>query len=320
MLELLKFSVKGFKGFKDEIVLDMTDKREENPKSKNLAIIIGKEGAGRTNLGEALFDISYNFNKNVVRPKNMYTYDDSSIIVEFRYEFHDPVLNTIYVYKYKVYDGETYDVKVDETINNHSISEDKKDKVIGEISDFALSMLFIKNCKERFPRTAGDLDDEIFLSYEFFSDFEEFLSSCIGLKINFAKIYSELYFEKDDVFLPFFGCANKRLIDLYILFSNVWYGHSLEDKKYSLIYVDDLPFINDVSYVSFPYILKFLRDRSRQLIVAPIDTRYFRPERDEDDLYVIADGQVKEIQEWTNKDLRFGHNFEVLYRGGAFDV
>ena len=84
--------------------------------------------------------------------------------------------------------------------------------------------------------------------------------------------------------------------------------------------VDDLPFINDVSYVSSPSILTFLRDRSRQLIVAPIDTRYFRPDRDKDDLYVIADGKVKEIQEWTNKDLRFGHNFEGLYRGGAFHM
>ena len=52
MLELLKFSVKGFKGFKDEITLDLTDKREQTTETKGLAIILGKEGAGRTSLAK----------------------------------------------------------------------------------------------------------------------------------------------------------------------------------------------------------------------------------------------------------------------------
>lgn len=317
MLELLKFSVKGFKGFKDEITFDLTDKREQTTESKGLAIILGKEGAGRTNLGEALFDIAYNFNKSIIRPKSMYSYANSSIAVEFCYELCDSVLSAIYRYRYKVYDGEIYDVMVEETTNKYPISEDKKDKVLKDISDFAQSMLFIKNCKERFPMRAEDLKDELLPSDEFLRDFEEFLVSCIGYEVDFVKINSELYFKENGVVLPFFKCANKRLVDLHLLVNSVGCGHFFEDEQYSLIYVDDLPFINDLTKT--PSILTFLENRTKQLIVAPIDTIYFKFDRPKEDLYIIANGQVKEIQEWTDKDLQFGHNFEGLYRGGAFD-
>ena len=317
MLELLKFSVKGFKGFKDEITFDLTDKREQTTESKGLAIILGKEGAGRTNLGEALFDIAYNFNRSIIRPKSMYAYANSSIAVEFCYKIYDSVLSAIYQYRYKVYDGEIYDVMLEETTNKYPISEDKRDKVLKDISDFAQSMLFIKNCKERFPMRAEDLKDELLPSDEFLRDFEEFLVSCIGYEVDFVKINSELYFKENGVVLPFFKCANKRLVDLYLLVNMVGCGHFFEDEQYSLIYVDDLPFVNDIT--KHQAILTFLENRTKQLIVAPIDTIYFKFDRPKEDLYIIANGQVKEIQEWTDRDLKYGHNFEGLYRGGAFD-
>jgi hypothetical protein len=178
-------------------------------------------------------------------------------------------------------------------------------------------MLFIKNCKERFPMRAEDLKGELLPSDDFLRDFEEFLVSSFGYEVDFVKINSELYFKKNGVVLPFFKCANKRLIDLYLLVNSVGCDCYFEDEKYSLIYVDDLPFINDLTKT--PSILTFLEDRAQQVIVAPIDTIYFRNNRPKDDLYVIANGQVKEIQEWTDRDLQYGHNFEGLYRGGAFD-
>ena len=319
MLELLKFSVKGFKGFKDEITLDMTDKREQTTESKGMAIILGKEGAGRTNLGEALFDIAYNFNKSLVRPKSMYAYANSSVAVEFCYELCDSVLKAVYRYRYKVYDGEIYDVLLDETTDKYPISEDKRDKVLKDISDFAQSMLFIKNCKERFPMRAEDLKGELLPSDDFLRDFEEFLVSSFGYEVDFVKINSELYFKKNGVVLPFFKCANKRLVDLYLLVNSVGCDCYFEDEKYSLIYVDDLPFIKDITKTPSPAILTFLENRAQQVIVAPIDTIYFKFDRPKEDLYIIANGQVKEIQEWTPKNLQYGHNFEGLYRGGAFD-
>ena len=63
---LCKFKVKGYKGFDNEIVLDF-EKHKDYQFNKNLikddvinkAIIYGKNGSGKTNIGLALFDITF---------------------------------------------------------------------------------------------------------------------------------------------------------------------------------------------------------------------------------------------------------------------
>lgn len=64
---LKRFSVKGFKNFKDELVFDLGNpgKYDFNShliqnKIVNKGIIYGKNGSGKSNLGEALFDIDNN--------------------------------------------------------------------------------------------------------------------------------------------------------------------------------------------------------------------------------------------------------------------
>ena len=112
----------------------------------------------------------------------MYAYANSSIAVEFCYELCDSVLSAIYQYRYKVYDGEIYDVMLEETTNKYPISEDKRDKVLKDISDFAQSMLFIKNCKERFPMRAEDLKDELLLPMSSFGTLKSSLSVASATK------------------------------------------------------------------------------------------------------------------------------------------
>ncbi len=67
MITLKRFKVKGFKNFKDEIVFELAnpgkyDFNNELIKNKiiNKGIIYGKNGSGKSNLGEALFDIDNN--------------------------------------------------------------------------------------------------------------------------------------------------------------------------------------------------------------------------------------------------------------------
>ena len=73
---LCKFKVKGYKGFDNEIVLDF-EKHKDYQFNKNLikddvinkAIIYGKNGSGKTNIGLALFDITFHLtdkNKNIL--------------------------------------------------------------------------------------------------------------------------------------------------------------------------------------------------------------------------------------------------------------
>ena len=108
---LCKFKVKGYKGFDNEIVLDF-EKHKDYQFNKNLikddvinkAIIYGKNGSGKTNIGLALFDITFHLtdkNKNM-EPKIIENYlniDTNNMYEEFYYEFKFG--NDRIVYKYR---------------------------------------------------------------------------------------------------------------------------------------------------------------------------------------------------------------------------
>ena len=68
---LVKFQVKNFKKFKDEIIFDLSNTRnysfnEEVIKDKilNKALIYGSNGSGKSNLGFAIFDIIFHTTDN----------------------------------------------------------------------------------------------------------------------------------------------------------------------------------------------------------------------------------------------------------------
>lgn len=96
---LNKFKVKGYKGFTNEIVLDLTNHNDYQFNKEliknniiNKAIVYGKNGSGKSNLGFALFDIVFHLtdnNKNM-REKindNYINMDNNENYVEFYYEF-----------------------------------------------------------------------------------------------------------------------------------------------------------------------------------------------------------------------------------------
>ena len=64
---LKRFEVKNFKGFKDDLVFDLEAREYEFNKNLvingivNKAIVYGKNGIGKSNLGIALFDIVSHF-------------------------------------------------------------------------------------------------------------------------------------------------------------------------------------------------------------------------------------------------------------------
>ena len=63
---LAKFKVKGYKGFENEIILDL-EKHNDYQFNKemiknnliNKAVIYGSNGSGKTNLGIAIFDLTF---------------------------------------------------------------------------------------------------------------------------------------------------------------------------------------------------------------------------------------------------------------------
>lgn len=112
---LAKFKVSNFKSFGKTFELDFTkagkyDFNRECIRNGqiNSAIIYGKNGTGKSNLGFAFFDIVGHLtdkNKNEVNYENYLNASNDKVLADFRYQF---LLNdNIVVYEYKKSDYET---------------------------------------------------------------------------------------------------------------------------------------------------------------------------------------------------------------------
>lgn len=117
---LKKFTLKNYKNFKNELVLDLdkvagykfnTDCIKDDTISKS--IIYGRNATGKTNLGKAIADIVdtviggirlYNFSKEKIA--NVDSDNDS---VTFKYEFQFDDKNVVYFYKRNQFDDLEYE-------------------------------------------------------------------------------------------------------------------------------------------------------------------------------------------------------------------
>ena len=106
---LVKFSVKNYKNFKEQIVIDFNVKRDYQFNKKcikndllNKIIIFGHNGVGKSNIGFALFDIVGTLTDKRVdidQENNFLNADSKENVAEFEYEFR---FNDNYIkYNYK---------------------------------------------------------------------------------------------------------------------------------------------------------------------------------------------------------------------------
>lgn len=140
---LVKFSVKNYKNFKDEIILDFNAKRDYKFNTNcikngllNKIMIFGKNGIGKSNIGYALFDIVGTLTDKMVdanQENNFINADSDSPIAEFNYEFkfdNDKVIykyqktefkkilfEELYVNDEKIYDYDFKDKKMNNSVN-----------------------------------------------------------------------------------------------------------------------------------------------------------------------------------------------------------
>lgn len=95
---LMKFSVKNFKGFKDELFFDFSEFRDykfnkfaiKDNKAIKSAILYGKNGSGKSNFGFALFDIILHLTdkrKARLQTGNYLNGDSDELTASFSYEF-----------------------------------------------------------------------------------------------------------------------------------------------------------------------------------------------------------------------------------------
>lgn len=105
---LSKFKVTNFKNFKEEFVIDLTDTKNYEFNTECVsngivkkALIYGRNGAGKSNLGYAIFDlISHLSNKNSGSKEYQHYTNalNESEIAEFQYEFQFDDYSVLYKY------------------------------------------------------------------------------------------------------------------------------------------------------------------------------------------------------------------------------
>ena len=106
---LRSFSVKGFKNFKDEIILDLSDVKEYDfnevcilDNTIRSSITYGHNSSGKSNFGEAIFDIVANLTDKNKAPElynNYLNLDSTSELAEFCYKFTKNGKELVYMYK-----------------------------------------------------------------------------------------------------------------------------------------------------------------------------------------------------------------------------
>ena len=199
---------------------------------------------------------------------------------------------------------------------------------LASLFDFADRMLFFRNLDDRtyagYDIGVAELFSGI-INKKHFKDFVDFLAS--------AKVPSNLEYQKmGSQYKVFFsyttGKNEKSLIDFYencstgmksLIVFFYWVRNALfDDKPPSFIFIDEFDAFYHQDLAEF-VIKKIKEIKDCQFILTTHDTGVMsndimRP----DCLFLMHKDKIQAISTLTNKELRFAHNIEKMYRAGAF--
>jgi energy-coupling factor transporter ATP-binding protein EcfA2 len=212
--------------------------------------------------------------------------------------------------------------------SNTALEQSVETESLLSFFDFVDRMLFFRNLDDR--KYAGYevgghlLFDEI-VNKNHFDDFKSFLAE--------AKVPSNIIFTKMDsktrVFFKYETAQNKSLIDFFdncstgmksltVLF--YWLQNAIfNESPPSFIFIDEF----DAFYhqrLSEYVVNKIKKINDCQFILTTHDTGIMsndimRP----DCLFLMHKDKIESLSSLTDKELRFAHNIEKMYRAGAFD-
>ncbi len=193
-----------------------------------------------------------------------------------------------------------------------------KNHVLMKLCSFVENMLFFRSLdyREFIGLKEGSSNiEEYIIKNGLTDDFAKYLKEISGQTFNFpAEAQSEnvLYCVYGIVKIPFARVASTGTMNLQLQY--YWLK---EMKKASFVFIDEFDafYHHELSYT----ICKTLFKSDMQLFVTTHDTflltnDLLRP----DCFFVLKDNKIDAICNLTDKELRFGHNLEKLYRGGTF--
>lgn len=323
-------------------------------------IIYGANGSGKTNFSLAIFDIVNHLTQKWKKSdyyKNFIYAGHSAGTVDFEYTFRFDKQLVFYTYSknsngnleaeqlqvdgaiifkrvkntFQINDeafpmDESFKLKLQNNDNNVPIVNYlltsyplTKDDYLMRLQQFVDSMLWFRNLDEREfigLETSVTLLDDYIITNGLVNDFADFLyrvseqkfslEADPGSKILFCNIKGAL--------IPFFEIVSTGTRSLQLLY--YWLKKM---NTASFVFIDEF----DAFYhfrLSFE-VCKILFNLDCQVYTSSHNTFLMTNELLRPDCnFIIGDNKIKPLNECTQKELRFGHNIEKLFRGNAFKV
>ena len=189
-----------------------------------------------------------------------------------------------------------------------------------KLRSFVENMLFFRSLDNREfigLKEGGSNIEEYIINNNLTEDFSEFLKEVSGQHFVFAKpVQGEnmLYAVINGIRIPFLLVASTGTMNL-----ELQYYWLKEMVNASFVFIDEFDAFDhhELSYALSRRLFK----SDNQLFLTTHDTfllsnDLLRP----DCFFILKDNNISAICNLTNKELRFGHNLEKLYRGGTFGV
>lgn len=197
-----------------------------------------------------------------------------------------------------------------------------KDNYLLKLQRFVNNMLWFRNLDVRefigFETNVVDLDEYI-ITNKLLDDFSAFLTKVSGQ--SFKLVEEQSSFKKqiickiDKTLIPFQLIASTGTKSLQLLY--FWIRRIADDA--SFVFIDEF----DAFYhfrLSFE-VCKYLFSLNSQVFTSSHNTYLMTNDLLRPDCnFILCDNKIKSLKDCTDKELRFGHNIEKLFRGNAFHV
>lgn len=363
---LTRFSVQGYRNFKKKVIWDLQDIRdyrfntdallnERDAVGIKCALIYGRNAVGKTNFGNAIFDIWANLGlSNPVADEHNYLNADADSIANFEYEFYFSNAKILYSYsKFARNKLATEKLTLDDEVvfSYNYLSSDMEESNLSVIGAATLNWEFTSQnvsilsyvCNNtpldslgpvgqmyRFVTNMGLISDLRTLDRDFVSgildyviqhnkvkDLEKFLNH-FGIKEKLG-VYSTVSGERVLCFVHETPIPFARNCSSGTVSLLRLYNYFIKRPEPSLLFVDEFDafYHHDLA----EKVIGYFKSKKHQIVCASHNTDLFsnkimRP----DCLFILSSEGLTSAANATKRELREGHNLEKLYKAGEFDV
>ena len=193
-----------------------------------------------------------------------------------------------------------------------------KGHILPKLRNFVENMLFFRSLDYREfigLKEMGNNIEEYIINNNLTEDFANYLETVSAQKFNFVHPNAGdkiLYCQIGEVKIPFTWVASTGTKNL-----ELQYYWLKEMGNASLVFIDEFDafYHFELSYS----IAKTLFKNSHQVFLTTHDSYLLTNDLLRPDCYfIISENKIKPLCDLTDKELRYGHNLEKLYRGGTF--